>query len=141
MMVLCGAGGTLLTSMVLLPFMSDKNPIRNFKEWFADIIKFGVEFVVVILAFCRFDVFFNLTKNVSALSGFTGYNLTLIDKIYQYISFVASCFVAPDACINKVAYDHVSWQLRPINYINIMGVVILFLVIVSVILNKDKKSS
>lgn len=138
---LWGAGGTLLTSMVLLPFMSDKNPIRNFREWFADMVKFGLEFVAVMLVFCRFDVIFNLTTKVSALSGFTGRNLTLMDKIYQYISFIASCFVAPDAGVNSTAVDHISWQLTPVTSINFMGIAILLLVIVSAILNRDKKSS
>lgn len=138
---LWGAGGTLLTSMVLLPFMSDKNPVRNFREWFADMVKFGLEFVAVMLVFCRFDVIFNLTTKVSALSGFTGRNLTLMDKIYQYISFIASCFVAPDAGVNSTAVDHISWQLTPVTSINFMGIAILLLVIVSAILNRDKKSS
>lgn len=138
---LWGAGGTLLTSMVLLPFMSDKNLVRNFQEWFADMVKFGLEFVAVMLVFCRFDVVFNLTTRVSALSGFTGRNLTLMDKIYQYISFIANCFVAPDAGVNTTAVDHISWQLNPVSSINFMGIAILLLVIVSAILNRDKKSS
>lgn len=138
---LWGAGGTLLTSMVLLPFMSDKNPVRNFREWFADMVKCGLEFVAVMLVFCRFDVIFNLTTKVSELIIFTGGNLTLMDKIYQYISFIASCFVAPDAGVNSTAVNHISWQLTPVTGINFMGVAILLLVIVSAILNRDKKSS
>lgn len=138
---LWGAGGTLLTSMVFLPFMSDKNPVKNFREWFADMVKFGLEFVAVMLVFCRFDVIFNLTTKVSALSGFTGRNLTLMDKIYQYISFILCCFVAPEAGVNTTAVDHISWQLNPVSSINFMGIAILLLVVVSAILNRDKKSS
>ena len=138
---LWGAGGTLLTSMVLLPFMSDKNPIKNFREWFADMVKFGLEFVAVMLVFCRFDVIFNLTSRIAFLGGFTGKNLTLTEKLYQYISFISSCFIAPDAGVNTTAVDHISWQLSPVTSINFIGIVILVLVIVSAILNKDKKSS
>ena len=138
---LWGAGGTLLTSMILLPFMSDKNPIRNFKEWFTDMFKFGLEFVAIIVVFCRFDVIFNIASKISQLSDFTGKNLTFADKLYQYISFVASCFVAPDAGVNTTAVDHISWQLNPVTNINFMGIAILLLVIVSAILNRDKKSS
>ena len=138
---LWGAGGTLLTSMVLLPFMSDKNPIKNFREWFADMVKFGLEFVAVMLVFCRFDIIFNLTSRISLLGRFTGKNLTLTEKLYQYISFISSCFIAPDAGVNTTAVDHISWQLNPVTSINFIGIVILALVIVSAILNKDKKSS
>lgn len=138
---LWGAGGTLLTSMVLLPFMSDKNPVRNFRAWFTDMVKFGLEFVAVMLVFCRFDIIYNLTTMISSLSGFTGHNLTLMDKIYQYTSFIASCFVAPDAGVNTTAVDHISWQMNPVSSINFMGIVIVLLVIGSVILNRDKKSS
>ena len=138
---LWGAGGTLLTSMVLLPFMSDKNLIRNFREWFADMVKFGLEFVAVMLVFCRFDVIFNLASRISFLGGFTGKNLTLADKLYQYISFISSCFIAPEAGVNTTAVDHISWQLNPVSSINFMGIAILLLVVVSAILNRNKKSS
>lgn len=133
---LWGAGGTLLTSLILLPFVSDKNPIKDFKKWFADMVKFALEFVMVLLAFCRFDVIFYLTASFSSLSGFTGKNLTFVDKLYQYIAFVANHFVAPDAGITRS-----SWRLNPVTGINFIGVAVLLLVIVSAILNKNKKSS
>ena len=44
---LWGAGGTMLTSMILLPFMTENSPIRNFKEWFMDMVKYGIEFVIL----------------------------------------------------------------------------------------------
>ena len=138
---LWGAGGTLLTSMVLMPFMSAKNPVRNFREWFADMVQFGLEFVAVMLVFCRFDVIYNLASRISFLGGFTGKNLTFADKLYQYISFVANCFIAPDAGVNTTAVDHISWQLNSVSSINFMGITILLLAVVSAILNKDKKSS
>ena len=138
---LWGAGGTLLTSMVLLPFMSDKNPIRNFKEWFSDMVRYGLEFVAVMLVFCRFDVIFNLVSRLSFLSSFTGKKLTFADKLYQYISFIANCFVAPDAGVNTTAVNHISWQLNPVTGLNFVGAAILLLVIVSAILNREKRSS
>ena len=138
---LWGAGGTLLTGMVLLPFMSNKNPVRNSKEWFADMIKFGLEFLAIILAFCRFDVIYSLFSKVSQLSDYAGKHLTLADKIYQYFSFVVGCFAAPDAGVNTTAVDHISWQLDPVTGINLMGIILLLLVIISAILNRTKKSS
>ena len=138
---LWGAGGTLLASMILLPFMSDKNPVRDFKAWFADMVKYGMEFVAVMLAFCRFDIIFNLTAKLSVLSSFTGRNVSLTDKIYQYVAFISSCFVAPAAGEYAAAVDLTTWQLSPVTSISFMGVAILLLVIVSAILNRDKMSS
>lgn len=138
---LWGAGGTLLTSMVLLPFMPGKNPIRNFKEWIADVVKYGLEFVAVMLMFCRFDVIFSFVKNVSFLSKFAGHNITLMDKIHQYSAFVCNYFIAPKAGANNTAVNHISWQLSPVTGISFIGISILILVIISAILNRDKKSS
>lgn len=138
---LWGAGGTLLTSMILLPFMSTKSPIRDFKAWFMDMVKYGLEFVALMLVFCRFDVIFNLMSKISFLRGFTGKTVTFADKIYQYTEFIGSCFVAPNAGVNTTAEEHISWQLNTAAGINFAGVLILALVLFSAFWNRDKKSS
>ena len=138
---LWGAGGTLLTSMILLPAMSDKSPFKNFKEWIADMVKYGLEFVAVMLVFCRFDVIFNLTAKISQLGGFTGKSVTLTDKIYQYTSFIGDCFVAPNAGINHTAEEYISWQLNQPTGISLVGVLILALCLISAWTNRNKKSS
>lgn len=138
---LWGAGGTLLTSMILLPFMSAKSPIKDFKAWVMDMVKYGLEFVALMLVFCRFDVIFHLMSRISFLSSFTGKTVTLADKIYQYTEFIRSCFVAPNAGVNTTAFDHISWQLNPATGINFTGILILILVVISAIWNRDKKSS
>ncbi|MBQ5885015.1 MAG: hypothetical protein IIW79_01205 [Clostridia bacterium] len=138
---LWGAGGTLLTSMTLLPFMSKNNPIRNFKEYVIDMVKYGMSFVLVILTFCRADIFLKLTRSVSSLSSFTGRDVGLIDKVNQYFTFIQSCFVAPKAGLNTTAVDHISWQMEAVTGISIIGVVILALAIISAILNRRNKSS
>ena len=136
-----GAGGTLLTSMILIPFMSEKSPLKNFKKWFMDIIKYGLEFVTVLLVFCRFDVIFYLFSKISSLSGFTGKKVTLFDKISQYTEFIKNCFLPPNADVNFEFNEYISWQLEPAAGINFIGIAILVLVIISAILNRDKKSS
>ena len=138
---LWGAGGTLLTGMILLPFMSAKSPIRDFKSWFTDMVKYGFEFVALTLCFCRFDVFFNLWSKISFLNGFTGKTVTFADKLYQYTNFICGCFAAPDAGVNTTAFDHISWQLNVTSDINFVGVLILALAIFSAFWNRDKKSS
>ena len=138
---LWGAGGTLLTSMILLPFMSAKSPIKDFKAWVMDMVKYGLEFVALMLVFCRFDVIFYLMSRISFLSSFTGKTVTFADKIYQYTNFICNCFIAPNAGVNTTAFDHISWQLNPATGINFTGILILILVVISTIWNRDKKSS
>jgi hypothetical protein len=138
---LWGAGGTLLTSMILLPFMSTKSPIKDFKSWFMDMVRYGLEFVALMLVFCRFDVIFNLMSRISFLSGFTGKTVTFADKIHQYTEFIGNCFIAPNAGVNTTAVDHISWQLNPATGISFAGILILILAVISAIWNRDKKSS
>ena len=139
--VLWGAGGTLLTSMILLPFMSTKSPIRNLKAWFMDMVKYGVEFIVLMLVFCRFDIIFNLISGIDFLSGFTGKAVGFAEKLYQYTEFVYGCFAAPSASINTTAVKHISWQLNTASGLNFIGVILFLVAVVSAILNRDKKNS
>lgn len=104
-------------------------------------IKFGLEFVAVLLLFFRFDILFNLISSITALSRYTGKSITFADKLYQYITFVSTYFFAPDAAINPTAEAYISWQLNPVTNISLIGVVILLLVVISVIINRDKMSS
>lgn len=138
---LWGAGGTLLTSIILLPLMSQKSVLKDFKSWIKDIVRYGIEFIALMLVFCRFDVIYNLTSRLSFLGGFTGKNVTLIDKFFQYTDFIKNCFIAPNAGVNFTAVDHVSWQLNEVTGVSIAGIVILVLSIISTVLNRDKKSS
>lgn len=139
--VLFGAGGSLLTSLAMMPIFSNKSPINSFKEWIADMIKLGVEFLLVMLLFCRFDVIYNLITKVNQLSGFTGETLTLVEKVQQYFAFISSCFFAPSAGISYKIADHISWQLNEVASFNIIGIIIILLCAVSVIVNKEKRSS
>ncbi len=136
-----GAGGTLLTSTVLILLSSNKSRVKNFKAWMADIWRSGIAFVAMLITFGRFDVLCNFAERAVYLSDFTGRSVTLFDKLLQYIAFVRNCFVAPAAGVTTTVFSHISWQLYPITEISIAGIVILLLCIVSVIWNRDKKSS
>ena len=136
-----GASGTLLTSAILLPLTSGKSLVKDFKGWFTDIVKHGLEFLFVLLCSCRFNILVNSSEQISGLSQFTGRTISLTDKIYQYITFVENCFFPPAAGIDSTTYDHISWQLKPINTISFVGLAIIVLVFISAILNRKKTSS
>lgn len=140
-LALWGAGGSLLTSMILIPFMSKKNPFKTFKDWFVDMVRYGLEFVAVIFLFFRYDVLFQLGQQAAGISGYTGSSVTFADKVFQYTHFVRNCLLAPVAGVDFTTVDHVSWKQEPVTGICILGVVIIALAILSAVVNRKKKSS
>ena len=136
-----GAGGTLLTSLILAPIRKQELSEMNFKKWIVNVIDAGFEFMIVMLALCRFDVIFGVISKISWLVQFTGKKVSLVEKVFQYIAFIRNCFLAPQAGVDFTTMEHVSWQLVPATNISITGVVILLLVIVSAVINRKKKSS
>lgn len=138
---LWGAGGTMLTSLIFLPAMSEKHPVKQFKSWFGDMVKYGLEFVGLMLVFARFDVFTKFLTKPKMITGFALPNLTVLDKLCQYTEFVKNCFAAPKAGINLTMKPHASWQLEPITALNWVGIGIFALVIVSAVWNWKNKSS
>lgn len=138
---LMGASNTLVTSMVLLPFTSNKSPIKDLKNWFVEIVKYPLEFILLLLAFCRFDVIFYLASRMSFLYGFSGKAISFSEKIKQYTHFIYNCFFSPDAGVDITTFGHTSWQLNLATTINYIGIAILLLSVISLICNKDKKSS
>lgn len=137
----CGTGGTLLIGLVTLPFMSHQSPVKNFKNWLNDILKYSIEFIALLLVFCRFDVIFGLITKLTSLSGFTDGKVTLSNKLYQYTNFIHNCFLPPEASANTTAFTHISWQLEKPDGINIIGVIILLLAVISAAVNRKKISS
>lgn len=135
-----GAGGTLLTGALLLP-LTAKSPMRQFRHWFREMLEGAMGFVLVLLAFGRADIIFNIAANVEKLTAFSGARLTLTEKLLQYTVFPACCFTAPAAQIIQNPWSRISWQLVPAESVHWAGVVILLLCAVSVFLNRKQRST
>lgn len=140
-LALWGAGGSLLTSLVLLPFRSTRNPRKQLGPWLADIFFAGAEFLGLTLAFCRFDLYCNLGGNVSFLSGFMKEKVSFGEKLYQYVAFIRNCFLAPAAGAMPNVDGAISWQLYPITSLRIPGLILLGLALISFLWNRKKRSS
>ena len=110
-LTLMGAGGTLLTSLILLPVMSRRNPVKDFRGWYGDMLNRGLEFILVLLAFCRLDIILGVATYLIELSQFSGAKLTTLDKLRQFTVFLGSCLLAPqsEAVVNTSGV--LSWQL------------------------------
>lgn len=136
-----GAGGTLLTGIAFLPFVSKQSPFESFREWLKNTFKHAIEFAVLLLFFSRFDIFLNAAKEVVSYVNFSGKEIGLLQKFSQYTLFVRNCFLAPRAGANTTAVDHISWQLDPSELIHWSGILIFVLAILSAVWNRKKKSS
>lgn len=135
-----GAGGTLLTSLVLIPTTYEsgqKNNTRKFRSFVTAMEKSVLGFLLILLACGRLNVLISFSDKTTQLSNFAGGG-SIAERIKQYLSFISSCFISPDAVVDKTTYDHVSWQLstRVFTDISIIGIVILALCLISFIVNR-----
>ncbi len=137
---LSAAGGTLLTSLILIPttYKKEKAISGNELSFFITLIeKTALSFLMLLLVFGRIDVVLSLSSKTTQLSNFAG-GESIVGRINQYVSFVSSCFFAPQAIVDTTTYEHISWQLSNniVSNINLIGIVILVLCLVSFLVNR-----
>ncbi|MBE6753142.1 MAG: hypothetical protein E7559_02110 [Ruminococcaceae bacterium] len=135
-MVLIGAAGTLLTSVLCTPLASRRSPLREFRQWFGSMLRTAGGFVLCVLAFGRVDVLFGLTAAFGGFSRYDGEALTLSGKLMQYSVFLKNVFVRPEAAVSMGEFP--SWQLLPAETFSIFGIIVFLLAALSVVLNRDK---
>lgn len=141
---LYGAGGTLLTSLFFTPLASPHLPWRAPKAWFVDMLRCAGEFLLLLLAFGRFDVLYTLFDKIVSLSKFAGESVPLVERFYQYTGFIHDCFLSPAATAGTCTTTpqaHISWMLEPVEGINMVGLLLLALVLVSALLNHSNRTS
>lgn len=136
-----GAAGTMLTSAVLLPFVSKKSPAAQFRLWFEEVFHRGMEFVALIFAFGRFDVLYDLGKSLSDLMAFGGQTVTTAQKIFQYTYFIRNYFVSPKTQIIPNTFENISIQLVQPTAASITGILLLLFAAVSIVFNRKKQST
>lgn len=136
-----GAGGTLLTSLVLLPATCKSHPVKQFSGWFSELLNHAVEFVFLMLAFCRQDIILDAAYSLEKLSSFSQNTLTWGQKIFRYTQFVRGCILVPPSDSLHNPSGILSWQLIPAETPDWIGIGILVLCILSAVLNFRKPSS
>ena len=134
------AGGTLLTSMVLAPAGYERgqhNSTGRFRSFVTAIEKSVLGFLVVLFAFGRLDVLLNFSQKTTQLLDYAG-GENMIGRSKQYLSFVSSCIISPNAIVDKTTYHHISWQLSKsvITQLNIFGIIMIVLCFAGFIVNR-----
>lgn len=137
---LSAASGTLLTSLVLIPTAYENEQPNNtckIRSFVTAVEKGLLGFLVMLFAFGRLDILLNFSEETTQLSGFAG-GENIVGRSKQYLSFISSCFISPNAVVDKTTYDHISWQLSKsiITQMNIVGIIIIALCLVSFIINR-----
>lgn len=140
-MTLWGAGGTLLTSVIVTPLLSEKNPLRDFRGWFRDMLGCAMGFVFAMLLFGRVDVILDVATSILELTQFTGKELTFADKLHQYTAFIPACFFAPAAGIAPNMEGAISWQMAEATALNWVGIGIVLIALGSAVLTHKKSGS
>lgn len=139
---LYGAGGTLLTSLALLPVIGGNAPGKTPKRWLQDMLRRGAGFAALLLAWGRFDVYYSLLAKIESLCNFTGEEISFSDRLRQFTGFVHDCFLAPAASVGEYTLSsapHIAWMLEPVEHINWFGVLLLALCLISAAWNWEER--
>lgn len=132
-LMIIGAANGLLTSA----FMVVWKRAKSFVEWFQSAFKCGMMFLLTLFAFGRADIFLNIKANLAEIFQHTGKKLTIVDKAYQYSKFVVDCFVGQPAVEKVHNSGFLIWGSSEPNTINVVGIIIIVLIVVAVIWNRD----
>ena len=128
--------GSMLTSGIFFYLLTESKKI---KEWIKDIFKVAIKFLLITVLAGQFIIFVQIIPSLNSLSRFSGAEVSFLNKLLQFFNFVATCFIGPKTMIDTINFKHISWQLAPVDTINILGIVLLTVVSIGFILNRKDK--
>ena len=102
--------------------------------------KVGIEFALLLLAFCRASVIYHLFSSINSLLRFSGIGrnyVPFLDRLKQYSSFLRYMFLPPSAGIHENTV--ISWQLYPSESVNNTWIFIIALALTGAFLNRKSK--
>ena len=107
-------------------------------------LKCGLGFIALLFVFGRYDVFATLIDKIESLDNFTGKAVPLSGRIEQYTAFIHDIFLTPTASAGLTGTEpatHISWMLAPVEQLNLVGLIILALALVSLLLNRHSRAA
>lgn len=133
-----GATGSMLTSGVLFPaFTWD----RDFKTFVKKTMLLCLSFFAVTIVSGRLTTILDIPSYIEGYAYYTGADVDPVQKLMQYVNFVGACLIAPASYMDTTTYNHVSWQMLPVNSWRVFGLVFLTMAILGVILSRKERFS
>lgn len=133
-----GATGSMLTSGALFPvFTWDK----DFKTFVKNTFVLCLSFFAVTIVSGRLTTILDIPSYIEGYAYYTGADVEPVQKLMQFVNFVGACLVAPASYIDTTTYNHVSWQMLPVNSWRIFGIVFLTMAILGVIVSGKERFS
>lgn len=125
--------GSLITNSVLLPFFAFK---KDLKAWLSNFWQcIGLFFLLIIIFGKLASVYANLV-NFNSYVEFMGTKVIFIDKLSQFLYFLASCFIAPTHFTTLNPKGYISLQLVSVETISIIGILIFVISTINLVKNR-----
>lgn len=142
-LVLSAAGGTLITSLALTPFIVNKFSIKkDLKDVGIKLLKAGIFFICMLIIFNRIDLLENLVFAEQTYSTFVDNEINFEYKTKEYTRFVRNCFIYPETYISEESVlCPYSYQMVKNTNTSYIGIGIIVLSILGFILNRKDKLS
>jgi len=125
--------GTLLTSAILFPCAL----VNKGRKAVRELVDLGIAFLLAVYLCGQARVLFYAFSRIKALMRFAGGSVPFVNRLYQYLNFMALCFKNPDVIIHK--NSSISYQLAPVASLNYMGILFFILIVFSFMVNRKNK--
>ncbi len=118
------ATGSMLTSGIFFPLITWD---RSFKQFVLRTLKLCGAFFAVMILSGQLTAFLDIPSYIEGYGYYTGVDVSLHDKLMQYVNFVGSTLAAPASHVDFDSYRHVSWQMMPVTHWRLTGLGVLAL--------------
>lgn len=129
------AVGSLLTSGIIFPLITK---FKNIKSWIYNVFKCFIAFLLTCILSGQILQFATTFEQIEKISNWSGKDVLFIDRINQFSNFIQSIFIAPSSNIVINKQIPCFW-LKEVTTVNIFGIIILILCIISFIINRKNK--
>ena len=114
----------MLTSGIFFPLITWDH---SFKQFVLRTLKLCGAFFAVMILSGQLTAFLDIPSYIEGYGYYTGVDVSLHDKLMQYVNFVGSTLAAPASHVDFDSYRHVSWQMMPVTHWRLTGLGVLAL--------------
>lgn len=127
------ATGNMLTTGFLFPLLTKA---KAFKPWFGTLWWDFMGLIAALLVFGQDHLFYFILAPVQKMESIAPLFRTFEDKMLQYLTFVASCFVAPASSANFEFLAYPSYQQTVITQPSLIGILLILMALIGFMLHR-----